>query len=76
VAGDICEIAGIGTLARFRRRGAGSAVSAALAADHFSRGGALAWLTAADEAARRVYLGIGFRPTGARQAACSRPAPR
>lgn len=75
-AGDICEIAGIGTLPRFRGRGAGSAVSAALAADHFSRGGTLAWLAAADEPASRVYRGIGFRPTGGWQAVCARPAPR
>jgi ribosomal protein S18 acetylase RimI-like enzyme len=76
VAGDICEIAGIGTIARFRRRGAGSTLSAALAADHFARGGTLAWLAAADEPASRVYQGIGFRPTGGWQAVCARPAPR
>ncbi len=67
VADDVCEIAGVGTLPQRRRRGVATAVSAALARQHFDAGGTLAWLTAGDAAAEAVYRGIGFRPTGAFQ---------
>ena len=74
VAGDTCEIAGIGTLPRWRGRGVASAIVGALVREHFQKGGSLAWLSAADERAGSVYRGIGFRPTGALQATCDRPA--
>jgi ribosomal protein S18 acetylase RimI-like enzyme len=70
VAGDVCEIAGIGTLSERRRRGVAAAISAALARDHFEKGGTLAWLTAGGDAAEAVYRGIGFQRTGAFQIAC------
>ena len=74
VAGDTCEIAGIGTLPRWRGRGVASAIVGALVREHFQKGGNLAWLSAADERAGSVYRGIGFHPTGALQATCDRPA--
>jgi ribosomal protein S18 acetylase RimI-like enzyme len=73
-AGDICEIAGVGTLPERRRRGVATAVSAALARDHFQRGGTLAWLSAGHDAAEAVYRRIGFLRTGAFQVTCG-PAP-
>jgi GNAT superfamily N-acetyltransferase len=57
----IAEVAGIGTLPRFRARGIGSAVTARLAADLFATGTAMAWLTAGSEEAARIYRQLGFR---------------
>jgi hypothetical protein len=66
-AAGTAEIAGIGTLPRFRARGIGSAVTARLAADLFATGTDLAWLTAGSDAAGRIYRRIGFRELGAFQ---------
>ena len=66
-AAGAAEIAGIGTLPRFRARGIGSAVTARLAADLFATGTDLAWLTAGSDAAGRIYRRIGFRGLGAFQ---------
>jgi ribosomal protein S18 acetylase RimI-like enzyme len=74
IAGDVCEIAGVGTLPERRGRGVAAAVSAALAQDHFQRGGALAWLSAGSDAAEAVYRRIGFVRTGALQVTCG-PVP-
>jgi ribosomal protein S18 acetylase RimI-like enzyme len=63
----IAEIAGIGTLPRFRARGIGSAVTARLAADLFAEGFESVWLTAGSEGAGRVYQRLGFRSLGAFQ---------
>ncbi len=66
-AAGVAELAGIGTLARFRARGIGSAVTARLAADLFATGTGTAWLTAGSNAAGRVYERLGFRPLEAFQ---------
>ena len=60
----VSEITGVATLPAFRRRGLGTAVTAALAG-HAVRGGAeLLWLSADDEAVARVYRQLGFRDIG------------
>ncbi|MFY9234857.1 MAG: GNAT family N-acetyltransferase [Fimbriimonadaceae bacterium] len=56
----VCELAGVGTAARFRRRGVASAVSSSLLEEHFQTGD-LAWLSAGDDVARAVYERLGFR---------------
>lgn len=61
----MCELAGVGTVERARRRGVAAALSTVLVRDHFAGGGDLVWLTAATEDARRVYAGIGFVGVGA-----------
>ena len=58
----VAEIAGIGTLEAFRRRGIAAAVTAAATSVAFEQGVELAFLTAADEGAGRVYERVGFRP--------------
>jgi GNAT superfamily N-acetyltransferase len=66
-AAGVAEVAGIGTLTRFRGRGIGSAVTARLAADLFATGTDTAWLTAGSDAAARIYRRLGFRPLDAFQ---------
>jgi GNAT superfamily N-acetyltransferase len=63
----VAELAGVGTLERFRRRGIASAVSSVLLADHF-RDGDVAWLSAGDDAAEAVYRKLGFERAGWRLA--------
>jgi len=58
------EVAGIGTLPRFRRRGYGGQVSSALVADAFAMGCDCVFLTAGDEPARRLYARLGFERIG------------
>ena len=65
--GEVAELAGVATLPEARNQGAASLLSAALVRSHFARGGALAWLTAGEAAAGRVYARLGFRETGALQ---------
>jgi RimJ/RimL family protein N-acetyltransferase len=60
----LAEIAGIGTLEAFRRRGVASAVTAYAARAAFEQGLDLVFLTAANEQAGRVYERAGFRPHG------------
>jgi ribosomal protein S18 acetylase RimI-like enzyme len=71
-----CEIAGVGTLPAWRGRGVAAAVTAALAAEHFQRGGTLAWLSAVDEGAGRVYARAGFLPAGSDQVTAQRTVAR
>lgn len=75
-AEEICEIAGVGTLPQWRGRGVAGAVTAALAEEHFRRGGSMAWLSAADERAGRVYARVGFHPAGSSQVTVERPRER
>jgi GNAT superfamily N-acetyltransferase len=66
-AAGVAEVAGIGTLPRFRSRGIGSAITARLAADLFATGTDTAWLTAGSVLAARIYQRLGFRPLDAFQ---------
>lgn len=65
-AESICELAGVGTLPPFRRRGIASTASTILLQRHFERGGELAWLSAGDEIATAVYERLGFRTVAER----------
>jgi ribosomal protein S18 acetylase RimI-like enzyme len=56
----LTELAGIGTLEPFRRRGIAAALTGALAAEAFSRGVETAFLTPGDDDTRRVYERAGF----------------
>lgn len=58
------ELAGVGTLPEYRRRGVAATVSSVLVADHFRRGGELVWLSAGDTAAHDAYAKIGFGDAG------------
>jgi ribosomal protein S18 acetylase RimI-like enzyme len=62
--GPVSEIVGVGTHPDFRRRGVATALTRFLCDLHFDQGGEVAWLSAADEAARRVYAKVGFRDVG------------
>ncbi len=57
----ICELAGVGTLPEFRRKGVASCASSALMAEHFKEPGTLVWLSAGDDVAKAVYERLGFR---------------
>lgn len=58
------ELAGVGTLPAFRRKGIAAALSSALLAEHFAADGGRAWLSAADHVARALYAKIGFQDAG------------
>jgi predicted GNAT family acetyltransferase len=60
----VTEIAGIGVRPRFRRRGIAAALTARLAADAFTQGATLAWLTPGGEEAQRIYARAGFQAIG------------
>ena len=62
--GGLTEIAGIGTLADYRRRGIGAALTAYAVQQAFSQGLEGVFLTAADAAAGRVYQRVGFYAVG------------
>jgi predicted GNAT family acetyltransferase len=63
--GVVTEIAGVGTLPAFRRRGIAAAVTSALAHAALRRGVRVVFLSAADEQVARVYARAGFRHLGA-----------
>lgn len=63
-AGDVVEIAGIGTLPAARRRGLGGAVTAELARDALARGAKLVFLSAGSAEIARVYERVGFKHAG------------
>jgi predicted GNAT family acetyltransferase len=58
------ELAGIGVIETYRRRGIAGAITARLAREAFARGVTMAFLTPGDDAAHRVYARAGFTPTG------------
>lgn len=58
------ELAGIGTLPEFRRRGVAAAVSSHLVLQHFQLGGRFAWLSAGGEVPEKLYQKVGFRTAG------------
>ncbi|NNJ13503.1 GNAT family N-acetyltransferase [Chloroflexales bacterium ZM16-3] len=59
---DVAELVGVATRAECRRRGVASALSAALTDAFFSRGGHVAWLSAADAGAQAAYARVGYVP--------------
>jgi GNAT superfamily N-acetyltransferase len=60
----VAEVAGITTLAPYRRRGIGTAITAAATQTAFEQGVEIAMLTAGDEQAGRVYERVGFQAIG------------
>jgi GNAT superfamily N-acetyltransferase len=58
----LTELAGIATLAQFRRRGVAAALTAYAVQTAFDLGVEAAFLSAADETAGRVYKRVGFQP--------------
>jgi GNAT superfamily N-acetyltransferase len=67
------ELAGICTLEDYRCRGVATQVVAHLIRIAHEREITLAYLTAADEAAARIYVRAGFAPTGLFQTNISKP---
>ncbi len=63
-AGNVAEVVGVGTLPTARRRGAGAAITAALARDALDRGAERVFLSAGSEDIARVYERVGFRRVG------------
>ena len=60
-------MAGVGTVAEFRRQGWASAVSSRLLSEMFSDPATedlIAWLSAGDSTARAVYEKLGFSQVG------------
>ena len=60
----ITRLDGIATLEHYRRRGIGASLSATITGAAFSAGGELAFLSAANETAERLYTRIGYRRAG------------
>lgn len=60
----VTEVVGIATLPAFRGRGIAGLLTARITADAFAAGVDLAFLTAGDEKAGRVYGRVGYRPAG------------
>lgn len=63
-AGDVVEIAGVGTLPSVRRKGLGAAVTVALARDALDRGAETVFVSAGSETIARVYERVGFHRIG------------
>ncbi len=68
------EIAGIGTVAEFRRRGVATAITHWLTARALAQGAETAFLTPATDYEERIYAGLGYRAF-ARQVHTSLPVP-
>jgi len=61
----VAELAGLGVLPRFRRRGIGAAVTAELTRRALAAAGTdLVWLTPGDAGAERIYARAGFAVAG------------
>ena len=58
---DVTEVVGVATLPTARRRGAATAVTAALVREALSSGASLVFLSAASDAIARIYEKLGFR---------------
>ena len=56
----ICELAGLATLAEYRRQGIATAITSIAVEQAFNHGAEVVFLTAADERAVRVYHKVGF----------------
>jgi ribosomal protein S18 acetylase RimI-like enzyme len=61
---DVTEVVGVGTLPSARRRGLGTAVTAALVADARSGGADVVFLSAGSDDIARVYERLGFERVG------------
>jgi ribosomal protein S18 acetylase RimI-like enzyme len=59
--GNVSEVAGVGTLPAYRRRGLGAAVTGLLVEDARRRGIQTIFLTAGSEDVARIYHQLGFR---------------
>jgi GNAT superfamily N-acetyltransferase len=62
--GDIAEIAGVGVLPAYRRRGLAASVTYVLAHDALERGVSTVFCSAQSDDVARVYGGIGFERVG------------
>ena len=60
----VAELAGLGVLEPFRRRGIGAAVTAELTRRALASGTRLVWLTPGDAGAERIYARAGFAVEG------------
>lgn len=60
----VTEVVGIATLPNYRRRGIAGLLTSQIARHAFGQGVDLAFLTAGDEAAGRVYGQVGFQSAG------------
>jgi ribosomal protein S18 acetylase RimI-like enzyme len=60
----VVEVGGVATLPALRGRGIAGALTAASVSAAFAAGAELAWLTAADERAERIYARAGFSVAG------------
>ena len=60
----LAELVGVATIAEFRRRGIGGALSSEAVRKAFGRGDTLVFLSAADARAGRVYEAAGFSAAG------------
>jgi len=60
----VTELVGIATLPEYRRRGIGGSLTAFATQTAFADGATLAFLTAANEEAGRVYQRVGYRSAG------------
>jgi ribosomal protein S18 acetylase RimI-like enzyme len=58
----LSEVAGVGVVEHARRRGVGSAMTAAAARGGAARGAELLFLSPGSDAAQSIYARIGFRP--------------
>jgi len=58
--GGVAELAGLGVLERFRRRGIGAAVTGELTRRALAAGARVVWLTPGDAGAERIYARAGF----------------
>jgi ribosomal protein S18 acetylase RimI-like enzyme len=63
-ADGLSELAGVATLAEFRRRGIGGVLSSEAVCRAFGSGSSLVFLSAADARAGRVYEAAGFSAAG------------
>jgi ribosomal protein S18 acetylase RimI-like enzyme len=73
--GAVSEVAGIGVLPAFRRRGIAAALTALLARDARGRGAETVFLSAGEEVIARIYARVGFRRIGTACTAEPTPAP-
>lgn len=62
--GSVAELAGVGTVEAYRRRGLAQAISSYLMSRFFAQGGEIVWLCAGSDTAKAVYEGLGFEQIG------------